>query len=115
ARAPRRPRQRPGGRRGLYDGPHARLRDSRVTLRSTTLPNGMIVLTDDMPHLESASLGIWVKAGSRSETEAEHGISHMLEHMAFKGTNTRNALQIAQAIENVGGELDAATQLEHNA
>ena len=58
-----------------------------MTVRSTTLANGMTVLTDDMPHLESASLGIWVKAGSRSETEAEHGISHMLEHMAFKGTN----------------------------
>jgi predicted Zn-dependent peptidase len=73
----------------------------------------MTVLTDDMPHLESASLGIWVKAGSRSETEAEHGISHVLEHMAFKGTTTRNALEIAAAIENVGGELNAATSVEH--
>jgi predicted Zn-dependent peptidase len=73
----------------------------------------MTVLTDDMPHLESASLGIWVKAGSRSETEAEHGISHMLEHMAFKGTKTRDALQIASTIENVGGDLNAATSVEH--
>jgi len=84
-----------------------------VTVRSTTLDNGMTVLTDDMPHLESASLGIWVKAGSRSETEAEHGISHMLEHMAFKGTKTRDALQIASTIENVGGDLNAATSVEH--
>jgi predicted Zn-dependent peptidase len=84
-----------------------------VSVRSTTLDNGMTVLTDDMPHLESASLGIWVKAGSRSETEAEHGISHMLEHMAFKGTKTRNALEIAAAIENVGGDLNAATSVEH--
>jgi len=84
-----------------------------VTVRSTTLDNGMTVLTDDMPHLESASLGIWVKAGSRSETEAEHGISHMLEHMAFKGTATRNALDIASTIENVGGDLNAATSVEH--
>jgi len=84
-----------------------------VTVRSTTLPNGMTVLTDDMPHLESASLGIWVKAGSRSETEAEHGISHMLEHMAFKGTTTRDALEIASTIENVGGDLNAATSVEH--
>ena len=53
-----------------------------MSVRSTTLDNGMTVITDDMPHLESASLGIWVKAGSRSETEAEHGISHVLEHMA---------------------------------
>lgn len=84
-----------------------------MTVRSTTLPNGMTVLTDDMPHLESASLGIWVKAGSRSETEAEHGISHMLEHMAFKGTKTRDALEIASTIENVGGDLNAATSVEH--
>ncbi|MEO8758144.1 MAG: pitrilysin family protein [Devosia sp.] len=82
-------------------------------MRTTTLDNGMTVITDDMPHLESASLGIWVKAGSRSETEAEHGISHVLEHMAFKGTKSRNALQIAEAIENVGGDLNAATSVEH--
>jgi predicted Zn-dependent peptidase len=73
----------------------------------------MTVITDDMPHLESASLGIWVKAGSRSETAREHGISHMLEHMAFKGTSTRSALEIAEAIENVGGDLNAATSVEH--
>lgn len=73
----------------------------------------MTVITDDMPHLESASLGIWVKAGSRSETEAEHGISHVLEHMAFKGTRSRSSLAIAEAIENVGGDLNAATSVEH--
>ena len=73
----------------------------------------MTVITDDMPHLESASLGIWVKAGSRSETLAEHGISHVLEHMAFKGTTTRSALAIAETIENVGGDLNAATSVEH--
>jgi predicted Zn-dependent peptidase len=73
----------------------------------------MTVITDDMPHLESASLGIWVKAGSRSETEAEHGVSHVLEHMAFKGTKSRTALQIAEAIEDVGGDLNAATSVEH--
>jgi predicted Zn-dependent peptidase len=73
----------------------------------------MTVITDDMPHLESASLGIWVKAGSRSETLAEHGISHVLEHMAFKGTKSRTSLQIAEAIENVGGDLNAATSVEH--
>jgi predicted Zn-dependent peptidase len=82
-------------------------------VRSTTLDNGMTVLTDDMPHLESASLGIWVKAGSRSEQTQEHGVSHLLEHMAFKGTASRNALQIAEAIENVGGDLNAATSVEH--
>jgi predicted Zn-dependent peptidase len=84
-----------------------------LSVRSTTLANGMTVITDDMPHLESASLGIWVKAGSRSETLAEHGVSHMLEHMAFKGTKTRTSLEIAEAIENVGGDLNAATSVEH--
>jgi len=79
----------------------------------TRLDNGMTVLTDDMPHLESASIGIWVKAGSRSETPEEHGISHVLEHMAFKGTPTRSAREIAEAIENVGGDLNAATSIEH--
>src|SRR5688572_12938559 len=73
----------------------------------------MTVITDDMPHLESASLGIWVKAGSRSESLPEHGISHVLEHMAFKGTSSRSARQIAEAIENVGGDLNAATSVEH--
>jgi predicted Zn-dependent peptidase len=84
-----------------------------VSVRATTLDNGMTVLTDDMPHLESASLGIWVKAGSRSESEAEHGVSHVLEHMAFKGTKSRSALEIAATIENVGGDLNAATSVEH--
>ena len=84
-----------------------------MSLQSTTLDNGMVVVTDDMPHLESASLGVWVKAGARSERKAEHGISHLLEHMAFKGTATRTALQIAEAIEDVGGDLNAATSIEH--
>jgi predicted Zn-dependent peptidase len=84
-----------------------------LSVRTTTLDNGMTVITDDMPHLESASLGIWVKAGSRSESLAEHGISHVLEHMAFKGTRERTAYEIAEAIENVGGDLNAATSVEH--
>lgn len=81
--------------------------------KTTTLENGMTVLTDTMPHLESAAMGVWVKSGSRSETEAEHGISHLLEHMAFKGTATRSSRDIAEAIENVGGDLNAATSIEH--
>jgi len=84
-----------------------------VSVETTTLDNGMVILTDHMSHLESASLGVWVKAGARSERKTEHGISHLLEHMAFKGTATRNALQIAEAIENVGGDLNAATSIEH--
>jgi predicted Zn-dependent peptidase len=98
---------------GLPGGRHALQEDELADLRTTTLSNGMTVVTDNMPHLESASLGVWVKAGSRSEYKNEHGISHMLEHMAFKGTAKRNALQIAEAIEDVGGELNAATSIEH--
>jgi predicted Zn-dependent peptidase len=73
----------------------------------------MTVITHSMPSLESASVGVWVKAGSRCETLEEHGISHLLEHMAFKGTNTRSARQIAEQIENVGGDVNAATSIEN--
>ena len=73
----------------------------------------MCVLTHHMPHLESASVGIWVQAGSRWERPEENGISHLLEHMAFKGTTTRSSRQIVEQIEQVGGELNAATSIEH--
>lgn len=66
-----------------------------------------------MPQLQSAALGVWVQAGSRSETPEEHGIAHLLEHMAFKGTQKRTAIEIAEEIEDVGGELNAATSIEH--
>jgi predicted Zn-dependent peptidase len=65
-----------------------------------------------MPHLESAALGVWIKSGSRNETEQEHGIAHLLEHMAFKGTARRSAREIAEEIEDVGGEVNAATSTE---
>lgn len=83
-----------------------------VDVEITRLPNGLTVATETMPHLESAALGIWVKAGARDETEGEHGIAHLLEHMAFKGTSRRTARQIAEQIEDVGGELNAATSVE---
>jgi predicted Zn-dependent peptidase len=68
-----------------------------------------------MPHLETASLGVWVASGSRDERRDEHGISHFLEHMAFKGTRRRTARQIAEEIEAVGGDLNAATGAESTA
>lgn len=77
------------------------------------LANGLTVVTEEMPHIESAALGVWVSAGSRSEAEREHGISHLLEHMAFKGTRRRSARAIAEEIEAVGGELNAATSTEN--
>jgi predicted Zn-dependent peptidase len=81
----------------------------------TTLANGLRIVTHAMPHLETVSLGLWVGAGARHETEREHGVSHFLEHMAFKGTKRRSAQQIAEEIEEVGGELNAATSLESTA
>lgn len=84
-----------------------------MSVTSTKLDNGMTVLTHHMPHLESASLGVWVKAGSRWEHPEENGISHLLEHMAFKGTETRTSQQIVGQIEQVGGDLNAATSIEH--
>jgi predicted Zn-dependent peptidase len=78
----------------------------------SVLPNGLRVVTQTLPHLETTSLGVWVGSGSRDETEAQHGLSHLLEHMAFKGTTTRSARDIAEEIEAVGGELNAATGVE---
>lgn len=78
----------------------------------TKLKNGLTVVTDRMDHLESAALGVWVKAGSRDERPSEHGIAHVLEHMAFKGTSSRTARDIAVQIENVGGDVNAATSVE---
>ncbi|MFP1631728.1 M16 family metallopeptidase [Zhengella sp. ZM62] len=76
------------------------------------LSNGLVVATETMPHLESVTLGVWIKSGSRNERDDEHGIAHLLEHMAFKGTGSRTARQIATDIEDVGGEINAATSVE---
>ncbi|MDR6952803.1 putative Zn-dependent peptidase [Ancylobacter sp. 3268] len=81
--------------------------------RITTLENGVTVISDAMGHLATASLGIWTGAGSRDEATGEHGISHLLEHMAFKGTRRRSARAIAEEIEAVGGDINAATSVEH--
>ena len=78
-------------------------------IRISTLPNGLRVVTRDMPGLHSAAIGIWVSAGGRDERADQNGIAHFLEHMAFKGTPTRSALQIAEEIENVGGYINAYT------
>jgi hypothetical protein len=86
-----------------------------MSVELTRLASGLAVVTDRMPHLESASLGIWIGSGSRNEASDEHGISHLLEHMAFKGTKRRDARQIAEEIEAVGGDLNAATSVESTA
>ncbi|MFM1814658.1 MAG: hypothetical protein RLZ98_1353 [Pseudomonadota bacterium] len=81
----------------------------------TSLENGLSVVSHSMPHLETLSLGLWVGAGARHENLTEHGVSHFLEHMAFKGTKRRSARDIAEEIENVGGDLNASTSLETTA
>jgi predicted Zn-dependent peptidase len=81
----------------------------------TRLDNGLTVVSHEMPHLETVSLGVWVGTGARHEQPAENGISHVLEHMAFKGTSRRTARAIAEEIEEVGGELNASTSLEMTA
>ncbi|MBL8561459.1 MAG: insulinase family protein [Gemmobacter sp.] len=86
-----------------------------MTLRITTLPNGFRIVTEDMPGLKSASVGIWVTAGGRHERAEQNGIAHFLEHMAFKGTAKRSALQIAEEIEDVGGYINAYTSKEMTA
>ncbi len=83
-----------------------------MTVECTRLKSGLTVVTQTMPHLESVALGVWIKSGSRNETTDEHGIAHLLEHMAFKGTKRRTAREIAEEIEDVGGEVNAATSTE---
>jgi predicted Zn-dependent peptidase len=86
-----------------------------LTLRLSTLPNGFRIVTEAMPGLKSASVGVWITAGGRHERPEQNGIAHFLEHMAFKGTRRRSALQIAEAIEDVGGYINAYTSREMTA
>lgn len=86
-----------------------------MSVAETRLDNGLIVLTDTMRTVETVSLGAWVDVGTRHETPEVNGISHLLEHMAFKGTERRSAQKIAEEIENVGGHLNAYTSREHTA
>lgn len=81
-------------------------------IRSTTLSNGLLVLTERMPHLRSVSMGVWIDCGSRDETPEVNGISHFIEHMVFKGTTTRSAQQFAREVDAIGGNLDAFTGKE---
>src|SRR5437016_5857383 len=77
-----------------------------------TISNGIRVITERMPHVRSASVGIWIATGSREETVEETGISHFIEHMVFKGTENRTAEQIARSVDSIGGGLDAFTSKE---
>lgn len=86
-----------------------------MTIQTHTLSNGLRIVTEDMPGLKSASIGVWVQVGGRHERLEQNGIAHFLEHMAFKGTPTRTSLQIAEAIEDVGGFINAYTSREQTA
>ncbi|MFN9459544.1 MAG: M16 family metallopeptidase, partial [Acidobacteriota bacterium] len=81
-------------------------------VETTTLPNGVKIVTERMPHLRSVALGIWVRSGSRRESPADNGISHFMEHMVFRGTKRRSAEDIARAFDSIGGHMDAFTSRE---
>ena len=82
-------------------------------IKRQAFPNGLILATEKMPALRSVSLGVWMKQGSRHEVAAENGISHFIEHLLFKGTETRTARDIALIIDSIGGQMDAFTTKEY--
>ncbi len=84
-----------------------------MTVRKTALPSGLRIVTEEIPGVRSAAYGIWVNVGSRDESPKVAGASHFLEHLLFKGTKTRSALDISSAIEAVGGEMNAFTSKEY--
>jgi predicted Zn-dependent peptidase len=86
-----------------------------MSVQVTKLANGMRILTDRMESVETVSIGVWVDVGTRHEPAAINGVAHLLEHMAFKGTERRSALDIASEIEAVGGHVNAYTSREHTA
>ncbi len=82
------------------------------SIRRQVLPNGLTVITEQMPHIRSASIGIWLETGSRDEDPEWNGISHFIEHMVFKGTRHRSAEEIARQVDSIGGNMDAFTAKE---
>ena len=84
-----------------------------MTVRKTVLPSGLRIVTEEIPGVRSAAYGIWVNVGSRDESTKVAGASHFLEHLLFKGTKTRSALEISSSIEAVGGEMNAFTSKEY--
>ena len=83
------------------------------TIEKTLLSNGVRILSQRMPHVQSVSMGVWVNIGSRDETDAENGLSHFIEHMIFKGTQKRSAFEIAKAFDAIGGYSNAFTSMEN--
>jgi len=86
--------------------------DADRNIRRTALPNGLTIITEEMEHIRSVCIGIWVKTGSRDEDKQWNGISHFVEHMVFKGTEQRTAEEIARQVDSIGGNIDAFTAKE---
>ena len=86
-----------------------------MSAQTTTLENGLTVVSHNMAHVETVSLGMWTRAGARDEADNENGLAHLLEHMAFKGTKNRSAFEIAAEIEAAGGDMNASTSMETTA
>jgi len=105
------PRQTP--RKGIHQLAAQAVSQLEAVYRKTILPNGIRVVTEYIPHVRSVSVGVWIEAGSRDESEQQNGISHFLEHMVFKGTTKRSAPEISRSLESVGGYLNAFTGKEH--
>jgi predicted Zn-dependent peptidase len=84
-----------------------------MDIQKRTMKNGLVVASEVMPHLRSVSLGVWIRCGSRFEEASKSGISHFIEHLLFKGTEKRSAADIAEAIDSVGGQLNAFTEKEY--
>ena len=84
-----------------------------MNIQMREMKNGLAIVSEVMPHLHSVSLGVWVKCGSRFEEADKNGIAHFIEHLLFKGTKTRSAAKIAEAVDSVGGILNAFTEKEY--
>ena len=95
------------------DGTELTLHDDGALTRRSVLPGGVRVITESVPGLRSASIGMWFGVGSRDEVPGQEGATHFLEHLLFKGTATRDAHDIAEAFDMIGGESNAATSKEH--
>ena len=108
-----RPRRVPGAREQRVGSTTTLLHEDGARVRRTVLPGGLRVVTENVPGVRSAAFGIWVGVGSRDETPAQAGAAHYLEHLLFKGTPTRSALDISASIDAVGGEMNAFTSKEY--
>src|SRR5262249_3072907 len=84
-----------------------------ATVRKEILPNGITLLSERMPHVRSVTIGVWLRRGSRHEPAVLSGASHFIEHLVFKGTETRSAREIALTVDSIGGQMDAFTSKEY--